>query len=249
MKKINFLLGLVLSLFMLSSCDKNDDEKDKHIPVFNNKKLLVYCSKNESGLYGHKYEYDSYGRPNYTYDSKGKIEEYKYNYNDLNFSISNEGFNGRLTTNGFIESRSFGSNYKSFFYDEKGHLISEIFSKGRENIKYTWVWVNDNIVTISEKHDSYDSNSNYEINFAFKYTNDAVPTPIENKAGIPFIFYSLDDLETTIVIKNFLGEATKYLPVMLVSVTGEYKIDWTLDEEGYPTKVNFNKSTLYFTWN
>ena len=58
-----FFLDIILSVLMFSSCNKDkneEDNKENHIPVFNNKKLLVYCSENESGLYGHKYEYDSY---------------------------------------------------------------------------------------------------------------------------------------------------------------------------------------------
>lgn len=251
-EKIFFFLGFILSVFMLSSCDKDDDNKDKNTPVFNNKKLLVYCSNNESGLYGRKYEYDSYGRPTQMYNSEGQSEKFSYNYNDLKFSVdlNNTLYDGRLTTKGYFETRLSSWSDISYFYDENDHLVSELLKNEREQVEYTWIWVNDNIVTITEKHKySNNRNSNYEISFAFKYTNDLVQNPIENKAGIPFIFFSRDNIEPTIALKNLLGEATKHLPVSLISETGEYRINWTLDSEGYPIKVDFDKKSLYFTWN
>lgn len=264
MKKIFFFLGFILSVFIFSSCDKDkneEDDKEKHIPVFNNKKLLVYCSENESGLYGRKYEYDSYGKLIKVYKNGEITQEYNYDYDKLSFNITNskERIGGSLTTTGFIEQKSYRPSedrYYSYSYDEDWHLKSETLFNYKEDecVENVWTWVNDNVVTLTVRYYTLDFYGNkkfkFDSNSAFKYTNDSVPTPIENKAGIPFLYYSLEEIEPIIAIKNLLGVSTKNLPVSFINSSGkEYRIDWTLDNEGYPVRVDFDKKSLYFTWN
>ncbi|MCQ2235040.1 MAG: DUF4595 domain-containing protein [Paludibacteraceae bacterium] len=262
MKKFVFpLCILALSAGFFTSCDDDDDDNNDNgtIVINQNLKKLVYASYDEDGAHGIRYEYDSKGRLVKAYWGSQYSDVYVYNGNTVTGTSFTEDWNnvlsGKLNANGFIETmtsqdKNDGSvSVENFTYDKDGHMIKNTSKGDYYYSEDIFVWVNGDIVSGANKYDYKESEYDEETNYSFKYTNDVVTEPIENKACILFAHPYLEVLSDHISLRNLVGVAGKHLPVSAIDNKGnENKFEWTFDADGYPIKVVDKYSTLYLTW-
>lgn len=269
MKKFIFpLCILALSAGFFTSCDDDDDDNNDNgsIVINQNLKKLVSSTYVEDGHeLETKYEYDSKGRLIKSHDTFG-TEEYAYNGNSVTGTSVTEDWNevgsGKLNVNGFIETITLQDKISGsvivneFTYDKDGHRIKNTYKENsKDHSDYSesiFVWENGDLISGTEKvHDEYDDGHVYddEISYTFKYTNDVVAEPIENKACILFDSPYVTGLGSTASSRNLYGVAGKHLPVSAIESDGnENKFEWTFDADGYPIKLVDKYSTLYLTW-
>lgn len=265
-KKNIFIWGIlcVLSTILFSSCNKEDEEIDNGHPesVTQKQKHLVSSTF---------YSTDELTNTKYIYDSTSKLIKMSlYNdgkeYDSFNISdtitLDHKGdsvfYISKFDSDGFIAIDSMiwknvsdnavtHTVARIFRYDENGHLVySESNDSNEEEPKesYEWIWEDGNIINfksspIKKSQDNY----SYDINWQFKYTNDEVTTPIENKTDILFTCYSSE----TFILNycNRHGVPCKDLPVSIFNEKrgSEQRIKWSLDSDGYPIKAE----RYYFT--
>lgn len=266
MGKNIFIWGMfcVLSAVLFSSCNKEDEEIDNGYTESVTKKQKHLVSTTF-------YSTDELTNTTYIYDSTGKLIKMSlYNdgkeYDSFNISdtitLDHKGdivfYISKFDSDGFIAIDSMiwknGSDNavthtvaRIFRYDENGHLVySESNDSNEEEPKetYEWIWEDSNIINfksspIKKSQDNY----SYEINWQFKYTNDEVTTPIENKTDILFTCYSRE----TFILNycNRHGVPCKDLPVSIFNEKrgSEQRIKWSFDSDGYPIKAE----RYYFT--
>lgn len=269
MKKFIFpLCILALSAGFFTSCDDDDDDNNDNgsIVINQNLKNLVYSD----GQGGTKFEYDSKGRCVKSYSPRG-TSEYTYNGNTITGTSVTEDWNevlsGKLNSNGFFKTLTSQDkisgevSVENYTYDKDGHVIKNTYKINSIEDNYAayfeliYVWENGDLVSCTEKsHEEYEGDVyDEERNYSFKYTNDVVTEPIENKACIPLIQPYLEGLDKYISLRNFVGVAGKHLPVSIVHPEGqELIIDWTFDADGYPINVSSSiQNSLYsleLTW-
>ena len=266
MKKNIFIWGIfcVLSAVLFSSCDKEDEEIDNGIQGAGVKKQKHLVSSSF-------YSTDESTNTTYTYDSSGKLmkmslyddgkEIDSFNIFDT-ITLKDEGSivsyvtksnsDGSIAIDSMIwknlsDNAITHTIARIFRYDENSHLVySESNDSNEEESKETceWIWKDGNITNfksspIKKSQDNY----SYKINRTYKYTNDEVATPIENKTDILFICYGRE----TFMLNNCnrYGVPCKNLPVSIINETSgsEQRITWTLDSDGYPIKAE----RYYFT--
>ena len=264
MKKFIFpLCILALSAGAFTSCGDDDDDNNENkdngsIVINQNLKKLVYASYNENPN-GIKYEYDSKGRLVKAYWGTQYSDEYVYSGNSFTgTSVTvdwNHVISGKLNANGFIETVTLQEKKEgrvtitNFTYDKDGHVVKDNTDGGDYSSESVYVWVNGDIVSGTEKNHDDDSEYVEECNYSFKYTNDVVTTPLENKACILFAYPYIEGLDKTASLRILYGVAGKHLPVSVIDSEGdENNFEWTFDADGYPIKVVDKYSTLYLTW-
>lgn len=263
MKKFIFpLCILALSAGAFTSCGDDDDDNNENkdngsIVINQNLKKLVYASYDEE-IVGVKFEYDSKGRLVKAYRGLEDCNEYVYNGNSFTgTSVTvdwNHVISGKLNANGFLETittqdKNDGKiSTTNYYYDKDGHLVKDNTDGGDYSSESVYVWVNGDIVSGTEKYhdEGYDDE---ERSYSFKYTNEFVTTPIENKARFLFAFPYVETLSDAVSLRNFFGVAGKHLPVSSVDSYGnENNFEWTFDADGYPIKVVDKYQTLCLTW-
>lgn len=263
MKKNIFIWGIsfVLSAVLFSSCDKEDEGIDNGIQETVKQKHLVSSTF---------YTTDETTNTTYIYDSTGKlIKEVLYNdgkevdcFNvsdtitlghkeSIVFYVTEFNSDGSIATDSIIwknvsDNAITSTSSRIFRYDENGHLVySEYNASNEEKPKetYEWIWEDGNITNFkSSPINRIGKDYSYEINWQYKYTNDEVTTPIENKADILFTYYSCENMLNNC---NRYGVPCKNLPVSIFNGDSgtEHRIAWTLDSDGYPIKAEL----YYFT--
>ena len=263
MKKNIFIWGIsfVLSAVLFSSCDKEDEGINNDIQETVKQKHLVSSTF---------YTTDKTNNTTYIYDSTGKlIKEVLYNdgkeidcFNvsdtitlghkeSIVFYVTEFNSDGSIATDSIIwknvsDNAITSTSSRIFRYDENGHLVySEYNASNKEKPKetYEWIWEDGNITNFkSSPINRIGKDYSYELNWQYKYTNDEVTTPIENKADILFTYYSCDYMLNNC---NRYGVPCKNLPVSIFNGDSgtEHRIAWTLDSDGYPIKAEL----YYFT--
>ncbi len=235
MEKLIYSLGiLALSACMFSSCGDDEDESQNQ----NNSVSYSYFTADQKRLVETKvssenvssfFEYDSFGRvTKMTHGENVRV----YHYNGSSYSIeylNDDGVKveGTLNSKGFVASEvqvvdtsTFDFKYS---YDSDGHPIASYTYPAYE-------WKDGNLVSLSLS----------TFQNVFQYTNDEVTSPIENKALIPFYYGSVLQLDVEIATRSIYGVGSKYLPVSMSNADGviEAYFNWTLDEDGYPIKLD-----------
>ncbi|MCQ2960673.1 MAG: hypothetical protein MJ198_10895 [Bacteroidales bacterium] len=270
MKKFLFLLGmLAIGAGMFTSCDDIDDEDNGLVENVTKQKKLLVATKQTQYYLDNKvtefsFEYDTNGKVIQRYAQESDtIDGTLFNFTVLDSTYAITGtaefnFDGSIESRTITNKRFYGDRdtittvtkviYK---YDENGHLISEIeydaiTGEQNSNYSYQWIWKDDNIIKFIEHH----GNSTPE--WLYEYTNDEISIPIENKTDI--LFYGYGGNLTCI---NRYGVAGKNLPVAIINGKSgtRQSIDWTLDKDGYPIKMEVkwadNKDmivTMDFVW-
>ncbi len=265
MKKNIFIWGIsfVLSAVLFSSCDKDKEDEgiDNGIQETVKQKHLVSSTF---------YTTDETTNTTYIYDSTGKLIKTSL-YNDgkevdcfnvsdtitlghkesIVFYVTEFNSDGSIATDSIIwknvsDNAITSTSSRIFRYDENGHLVySEYNASNEEKPKetYEWIWEDGNITNFkSSPINRIGKDYSYEINWQYKYTNDEVTTPIENKADILFTYYSCEHMLNNC---NRYGVPCKNLPVSIFNGDSgtEHRIAWTLDSDGYPIKAEL----YYFT--
>ena len=271
MGKNIFIWGIfcVLSAVLFSSCDKEDEEIDNGIQgagVKKQKHLVssTFYSTDEST--NTTYIYDSTGKlmKMSLYDDGKEIDcfnvsdtvtiggheqviFYKTKFNSDGSIVIDSTIYKHITTSKYVPDNTIPySSTRIFRYDENGHLVyseSENSDKEKPKETYEWIWEDGNITNFkSSPINRIGKDYSYEINWQYKYTNDEVTTPIENKADILFTYYSCDHMLNNC---NRYGVPCKNLPVSIFNGDSgtEHRIAWTLDSDGYPIKAEL----YYFT--
>lgn len=242
---------------VLPSCDDEiDEDPGNGMPenVEVNKKFLVSTTYKKHGHTVEEYEYE--------YDSNGKIfskhspnNKYFNLLNCVDYYLNNQesviyctssfnpdgtmaGFYTRIT-NAMIDSVVYDHITESkYTYDEDKHLVgydSYNMETGEKDCpSKVWTWEDGNITKFTE---TYPKNGEcISTEWSYEYTNNDVTTPLENKTDLLFYGYgsNLDCI-------NRYGVVGKNLPVIITHVSSGEKtrIDWTLDDDGYPVKVVF----------
>jgi hypothetical protein len=137
--KFRYLVtSLLLGLFILSSCNKDEEESTFQFDKYPRIKSMQY---NNPGIsYFVNYEYDSKGRQiKFIFDDGAytKTEYFGYTIKHIYFNSQNEPQNTSLfllNTNGLVETSDFGVTYE---YDENGYnigLIIDSFSSWKMSI-------------------------------------------------------------------------------------------------------------------
>lgn len=270
MKKNIFIWGIfcVLSAVLFSSCDKEDEEIDNGIQgagVKKQKHLVSSSFYSTDESTNTTYTYDSSGKlmkmalyddgkeidcfnvsDTVTIGGHEQIIFYKTKFNSDGSIVIDSTIYKHITTSKYVPDNTIPySSTRIFSYDENGHLVyceSNISDKEEPKETYEWIWEDGNIINF--KSSLIDRvNYSYEINRKYKYTNDEVATPIENKTDILFTCYGSE----TFMLNNCnrYGVPCKNLPVSIINETSgsEQRITWTLDSDGYPIKAE----RYYFT--
>lgn len=242
---------LALSAGFFSSCDKEEDENDNgsnqkiEIPVANQKHLATMKMNNGASFI---LTFDSNGRISSlsgtnVFNGKGS-EEYDYSNLAMNGSYGGETITGVLNADSTLAKVTSNSQTMEYVYDADKHIVSLEHTQKSGSNEMTRVidltWENDDIVS-----SKYTTGSN-EDNLSFKYTNEQYPTPIENKGGLKLSFYFKSQYLSFI---NGTGAAGKHLPVSIDMGKGTYAdVNYVFDEDGYPTQIVFDGTTIDFTW-
>ena len=265
MRNIILSIGILSMLAgMFVSCRSDDDEKKivrkKENPQNTTQRSLSFSTYETVGIdletkqrdsikQNLYYDYDSEGRVVKIYDSNGYREDFDYKSlakttleNGVETSI------GKLNVDGSIASDSAlnGSYKKEYTYDENGYVkdynsVFVVDEEDRSHYTYSYTWEDGNIVSCQVKDGGVHNGAAMELgvyDYQYEYTNETVTTPIENKSGLVFLFDNVMDFSYA------FGKKCKNLPVAV----NNQKIEWTLDETGYPVKVVTNKATATFTW-
>ena len=263
MKKIILFFGiLALSTSIFTSCNEDEEENQKKDePQVSNQRRLVSSTFKTAGIYNMEtherdtirvnanYEYDSEGRVIKVYDINDYQENYDYNGLVKTFFKGGvETAKGELNVEGSIVSDSAydGSYKRNYFYDESGYLKKYnsmfVVDENNSSLCYcSYTWQDGNIVSCVVRYGGTNNGAAMELDVSdhvYVYTNETVSTPIENKSGLLFLFDNGLDFSFA------YGKKCKNLPV----VVNNQKIEWTLDDEGYPVKVVANNITMTFTW-
>ncbi len=268
MEKIHLLLGmLAMCAGMFTSCDDIENEDNGLVEnVTKQKKLLVATKQvlcyDNNRIVEYKCKYDANGKlvDRYSQESDtidGTLFDHTYLLSSGEIISSTTEFNpdgsiGSTTTTSTRDTFTSVSN-KIFIYDENRHLVSEslynvLTGEPYENHMYQWVWEDGNIVKFIQPISQGKSTGEW----LYEYTNDEVTTPLENKTDILFFGYG-----GNLTYINRYGVAGKNLPVAMINGTSgtRQSIDWTLDKDGYPIKMevkwaNSNDMivTMDFVW-
>lgn len=261
MKKFIYFLGVLALMAGFVSCEKEEGEDD------GNSKKAKKLTKVVDGSSYYSFAYDESGRCSSYYDS-AEDETAKYTYYDGKIveKVCLPDGDVRVTTtlslnsDGYLKSMKVengGAEITVFSYDNQGQLVSETVSDedGYTRMsKYTWE--NGNI-TKAETHEQEDGWS-YDMTILFEYTNSENLTPIENKVGFTIMqFNNVYNAPYTISTPYaMIGASLKNLPVGLkykdLSEELTSTITWTMDAEGYPTKMlskeGYNENSVEFVW-
>ncbi|MDE7443882.1 MAG: DUF4595 domain-containing protein [Muribaculaceae bacterium] len=127
-----------------------------------------------------------------------------------------------------------------FGYNADGQLNYMKRSEGDNEIT-TITYTNGNITKVSIVDDEDKIPDVSEI----AYTSTDVTTPLENKGGIMFWYYTfgvdMDEMEV-IYYAGLLGKATKNLPVSMKDGEDTSIFDWKLNSDKLPIKVTIDNS-------
>ena len=171
---------------------------------------------------------------------EGTLFDHKYSLSSGEIISSATEFNpdgsiGSTTTTSTKDTFTSVSK-KVFKYDENRHLVSEseynvLTGEPNENYMYQWVWENGNIIKFIQP-----ISQGRKGEWLYEYTNDEVTTPLENKTDVLFFGYG-----GNLTYINRYGVVGKNLPVAMINGAsgGRQRIDWTLDKDGYPIRVEF----------
>lgn len=251
MKKILFLLGILATVAGVFSSCENEDEGDNNTVdnVTKQRKLLVATQQvlcyDNNRIVEYRCKYDSNGKliDRYSPESdtvEGTLFDHKYSLSSGEIISSATEFNpdgsiGSTTTTSTKDTFTSVSK-KVFKYDENRHLVSEseynvLTGEPNENYMYQWVWENGNIIKFIQP-----ISQGRKGEWLYEYTNDEVTTPLENKTDVLFFGYG-----GNLTYINRYGVAGKNLPVAMINGAsgGRQRIDWTLDKDGYPIRVEF----------
>ncbi len=266
MKKIFLLSGILFCMF--ASCkDKDDDKKIRRdqnptdtVPVVPAVRRLAYSTFQTVGVdmntkmrdtinLNLNYEYDSEGRVIKVYDINGYREDYDYKgLVKTTFEGGVETATGELNIGYSIASDSaYNGSYKHVYsYDDNGYIKEYnskfvVDEKNSSYYSYSYTWQEGNIVSCVVTDGGNHNGAAMELgasDYVYEYTNETVSTPIVNKSDLVFFFDNVMDFSFA------YGKKCKNLPVAV----NNQKIEWTLDEEGYPVKVVANNAVATFTW-
>lgn len=275
MKKFLYFFGiLALIAGFVSSCskdDENDNENEQSIPQKRIAKVIEFPGDLDESIY--VYEYDDKGRcisyaftdtysgritkHSYTYEGNTMTEEWTYNGEPFSCIYTFDS-KGNLTSKKYEDLD--GSDYYTYKYDNKGHLISETRTNGYSTRALSFEWEDGNVSKITEYYKSEKQESTQPI--IFKYTNSEHPTPIKNAAKLSVFQSNYFDLDP--ISSNF-GIAPKNLPVHVIETilhgyddedgnsyyttdTEEYDLDWLLDGDQHPIKMIFKDEDSEYTY-
>lgn len=206
----------------------------------------------------------------FRYDSKGRLIQfgsytnYVYKGSTLTAQFSDdEILTENYNSSGYITSYKLTSDYElnaTILYDDSWHILSEesnlstkVTNENNETIVQTksskteYVWEDGNIIKIYDDLESSSELGKYP--YTFKYTDEDVTVPIENKANIQFIRTTALSLGMSMAAGYRYGAKSKNLPVSMISNDGvEIKLVWTLDNDGYPSGLIFGDVTCKFAW-
>lgn len=259
------ILATVAGVF--SSCEKEDEGDNNSVDNITKQKKLLVATKqvlcyDNNRIVEYKCKYDSNGKlvDRYSQESDtidGTLFDHTYSLSSGEIISSTtefnpDGFIGSTTTTSTRDTFTSVSN-KIFIYDENRHLVSEslfnvLTGEPYENHMYQWVWEDGNIVKFIQPISQGKSTGEW----LYEYTNDEVTTPLENKTDILFFGYG-----GNLTYINRYGVAGKNLPVAMINGTSgtRQSIDWTLDKDGYPIKMEVKWAdsndmivTMDFVW-
>lgn len=178
-----------------------------------------------------------------------------------NSDTSKDVFYLKLGSNGFVESaieKDEGDDGSSqnwtFAYTSDGQLK---FMEKSDEDRYDITYNGDGDITKVNFTDLSGNVDPGEVDL-IDYTSEDVPAAIENKGCIMEWDNTLDiDMDNMkyAYYAGLLGKATKHLPLASRAETDGYaqKMNWTLDNSGYPVKLEITDSysrtdTYTFTW-
>ncbi len=276
MKKFLYFFGiLALIAGFVSSCSKDEDNENENEPSIPQKRLskvIEFPGDSDESIT--VYEYDDKGRcisyaftdtysgkttkHNRTYEGNTMTEEWTYNGEPFSCIYTFDS-NDNLISKKYEDLD--GSDYYTYKYDNKGHLISETRTNDYRTRALTFEWEVGNISKITEYYKSDDYESADSI--IFKYTNSEHPTPVKNTAKLSVMQSNYFDLDP---IYSNLGIAPKNLPVHAIEYytasdfddetntyidtteTEEYDFKWVLDGDQYPIKMIYKDEDSEFTY-
>jgi hypothetical protein len=241
MKKIITLLLLPLLVFLLISCNKNNEE-DKNGKLVKTVELEVFKNEEVVQIVSYTYFYDNQNRVI-------KIKElYRENYDPFYYEsthnfiyspstiIENDKYHHQLDDNGYLIRTSENYNgtiyYTSYIY-ENGYLKEAKNSHG-DSVKYTWL--NGNMVqAIGYFYRPFPDDT------LFIYTTNYEYTTNENLLNINLPWDSGYDFLGARL--KFKGAANKNL--LKKFPDSEEVINYNFDENGYPIQIMFNLYSPY----
>lgn len=246
------VLALLASIFV--SCHKEEGKKIRPTRLLLSSTYQTVGVNMETKLrdtiiQNLNYEFDPEVRIVKIFDSNGYVETYDHkNLLKTSYENSVHTASGIININGSVacDSALNGSYKKEYSYDENGyikgcHFEFVVDESNRSYYTYSYSWKGGNIVSCQVKDGGIHNGAAMELgvyDYQYEYTNETVTTPIENKTGMVFLFDNVMDFSYV------FGKKCKNLPVAV----NNQKIEWTLDEEGYPVKVVTNKATATFMW-
>lgn len=268
--KIALFATTILGTMTLTGCSSDNDSEDSKIETdFTVNPQKVFTGGFLKGVSNAKITRDAKGRV-LSFISEDETATFEYKTpaagetNSPHVIMTIESEDEKLVCNlylgkdGFVKHCDETEIYKGqvtgqetwdFTYNGDGQLLTMLRSEGGHE-KTTVTYKDGDIVEVTEVSiDEPDVKKSFKI----FYTSPKVPSPIANKGCVMFydaLGIDVDEMDYA-YYAGMLGKATKNLPVSQVDKDGgkEYVTTWTINAQGYPTKLlDADQQEYVFFW-